>query len=420
MSPQQAQHPTLDPDPGPEWPLNSPHPSPPPSGSGWLEFRSNPRPSSRPATESDQGKVSAMHMQQKAVKCCNQFVVKRVDLDGNGDNELDEADGDDDCSWNDSVVEESEEFKFFLSFFVENQEMRDFYEKNTERGDFYCLVCGGKGEKVGKSYRGCASLLQHARTIWKKKRNGPHRAFGHLICKVLGWDISRLPMIVLKGEPLSHLLVNSGQTEKQGNGSEWIDSDCGVTSMKATLQNFVGGDGKKVLEDLSDDVANMEAKKEGATDCLEMPCKNMSHHQASQKPVDESPSAMVGWPASKPHCSSEASAEELERKKKAHRAYGQVICKVLGWDVDQLPTIVLKGEPLRQSMAKSGILAGEPEINADCGHEGANFPQTETVHGNVSVSASREDSVIHHKSCVRVSCKNSSKGGTVNQTCQGS
>ncbi|KAJ6753857.1 hypothetical protein OIU79_026647 [Salix purpurea] len=155
------------PDPGPEWPLNSPQPSPPPSGSGWLEFRSNPRPSSRPVTESDQGKVSAMHMQQKAVKCCNQFVVKRVDLDGNGDNELDEADGDDD--W--------------------------------------------KGEKAGKSYRGCASLLQHARTIWKKKRNGPHRAFGHLICKVLGWDISRLPMIVLKGEPLSHLLVNSGQTE---------------------------------------------------------------------------------------------------------------------------------------------------------------------------------------------------------------
>lgn len=44
-----------------------------------------------------------------------------------------------------------------------------------------------------------------------------------------------------------------------------------------------------------------------------MPCKNMSHHQASQKPVDESPSTMVGWPASKPHCSSEASAEELER-----------------------------------------------------------------------------------------------------------
>ncbi|KAJ6751989.1 hypothetical protein OIU85_002412 [Salix viminalis] len=260
MSPQQAQHPTLDPTRVQNG-LSTHH-----SHLllhqvlGWFEFRSNPRPSSRPVTESDQGKVSAMHMQQKAVKCCNQFVVKRVDLDGNGDNELDEADGDDDCSWNDSVVEESEEFKFFLSFFVENQEMRDFYEKNTERGDFYCLVCGGKGEKVGKSYRGCASLLQHARTIWKKKRNGPHRAFGHLICKVLGWDISRLPMIVLKGEPLSHLLVNSGRTEVMvANGLILI----------VELPNFIGGDGKKVLEDLSDDVANMEAKKEGATDCLD-------------------------------------------------------------------------------------------------------------------------------------------------------
>jgi hypothetical protein len=173
-------------DTGQEWPVKSPQPSPPPSGSGWLEVKSNPSPSSRTVSELDQGKVAAMHMQQKAVTCCNQFFVKRVDLDGNGDNELEEADGDEDCSGNDSVVEESEEFKFLLSLFVENQEMRDFYEKNTESGNFYCLVCGGIGEKVGKSYRGCAGLVPHARTISKTKRKGAHRAFGHLICKVLG------------------------------------------------------------------------------------------------------------------------------------------------------------------------------------------------------------------------------------------
>jgi hypothetical protein len=45
----------------------------------------------------------------------------------------------------------------------------------------------------------------------------------------------------------------------------------------------------------------------------------------------------------------------------------------------------------------SQILQGEPEINADGVHEGSSSPQTEIVHGNVSVSASREDSVIHHK-----------------------
>ncbi|KAL9403721.1 hypothetical protein Peur_000693 [Populus x canadensis] len=177
-------------DPCQEWLVNSPQPSPPPSRSGWLEVKSNPSPSSRTISELDQGKVAAMHMQQKAVKststylfnkCCNQFFVKRVDLDGNGENELEEADGDEDCSGNDSVVEESEELKFLLSLFL------------------------------------------------------------------------------------------------------------------------------------------------------------------------------------------------------------------------------------------SQILHGEPEINADGVHEGSSSPQTEIVHGNVSVSASREDSVIHHKNCVRESCKNSSSGGIVNQ-----
>ncbi|KAG6790392.1 hypothetical protein POTOM_006545 [Populus tomentosa] len=105
---------------------------------------------------------------------------------GNGDNELQEVNGDEDCLGNDSVIEESEEFKFLLSLLVENQEMRDIYEKNTKSGDFYYLVCGGIGEKVGKLYRGCASLVQHARTISKTKRKGAHKAFGHLICKVLG------------------------------------------------------------------------------------------------------------------------------------------------------------------------------------------------------------------------------------------
>jgi hypothetical protein len=53
----------------------------------------------------------------------------------------------------------------------------------------------------------------------------------------------------------------------------------------------------------------------------------------------------------------------------------------------------------------SQILQGEPEINADGVHEGSSSPQTEIVHGNVSVSTSREDSVIHHKNCIRESCK---------------
>jgi len=39
------------------------------------------------------------------------------------------------------------------------------------------------------------------------------------------------------------------------------------------------------------------------------------------------------------------------KRKRAHRAYAQVICKVVGWDIDQLPAIVLKD--LDSSMAGS-------------------------------------------------------------------
>ncbi|XP_068499578.1 uncharacterized protein [Phaseolus vulgaris] len=46
------------------------------------------------------------------------------------------------------------------------------------------------------------------------------------------------------------------------------------------------------------------------------------------------------------------------KRKRAHRAYAQVICKVVGWDIDQLPAIVLKD--LDSSMAGSKKLLVEP------------------------------------------------------------
>lgn len=45
-----------------------------------------------------------MHMQQKVVKCCHQFFVKRFDLDGNEDNGLDEFDGDEHCYYHDMML----------------------------------------------------------------------------------------------------------------------------------------------------------------------------------------------------------------------------------------------------------------------------------------------------------------------------
>ncbi|KAL5151489.1 hypothetical protein HKD37_13G037857 [Glycine soja] len=47
------------------------------------------------------------------------------------------------------------------------------------------------------------------------------------------------------------------------------------------------------------------------------------------------------------------------RRKRAHRAYAQVICKVVGWDIDQMPAIVLKD--LDSSLAGSRKLFVEPK-----------------------------------------------------------
>ncbi|PPS16644.1 hypothetical protein GOBAR_AA03935 [Gossypium barbadense] len=67
---------------------------------------------------------------------------------------------------------------FFIRIFVNNSELRGYYEENHEKGEFFCLVCGGIGENL-----------------------------------VLGWDIDRLLVILLKGEPLSPILANSSESQ---------------------------------------------------------------------------------------------------------------------------------------------------------------------------------------------------------------
>ncbi|KAI5333009.1 hypothetical protein L3X38_023138 [Prunus dulcis] len=52
------------------------------------------------------------------------------------------------------------------------------------------------------------------------------------------------------------------------------------------------------------------------------------------------------------------------KKKRAHRAFAQVVCRVLGWDFNRLPTIVLKGERLGLSMEKPRQERGETDVNA--------------------------------------------------------
>lgn len=195
------------PDPGPEWPVDPPPPSSPPGSSGWVFEKKSPAETPK-LSDIDESKVATVRLQQNVMNVCNDFFAKRVDSDGEEDDGFFGEDGVE-GSFN---VDESEEFKFFFRLFVENRELRDFYEKKQENGAFYCLVCGSVGKPGGKLFRSCLGLVQHANQILKTKRRRAHRAFGLTVCRVLGWDKTRLPIIVKTGQPLSQSLATLGET----------------------------------------------------------------------------------------------------------------------------------------------------------------------------------------------------------------
>ncbi|XP_043708862.1 uncharacterized protein LOC122658059 [Telopea speciosissima] len=179
-----------------EWPCG---PDPEPcQETGWPELTPKSDQATRPATAEEQAKFTALHLQQKGLKACQDFFSSKVCSDDEEEELMDDD------------VAESEEFKFFLGLFTDDSDLRSYYEKNWESGEFCCLVCGGSGKKVWKRFKNCVALVQHSTAISKTKRRAAHRAFGKTICRVLGWEIHRLPSIVLSLDgPLGHSMVKA-------------------------------------------------------------------------------------------------------------------------------------------------------------------------------------------------------------------
>ncbi|KAA8524004.1 hypothetical protein F0562_010565 [Nyssa sinensis] len=128
-----------------------------------------------------------------------------------------------------------EECEFFFKVFMEDAELRGYHEKNYEGGDFCCLVCSGIGKKVGKRFKHCVALVQHSISMTNTKKKWAHRAYGQVICEVLGWDIRWLPTIILSlGNPLSLSLSKTGETQnssKVTDAKSMEDLEGGVLSM---------------------------------------------------------------------------------------------------------------------------------------------------------------------------------------------
>ncbi|XP_020239167.1 uncharacterized protein LOC109818174 [Cajanus cajan] len=219
------------PDPGPAWPVPvRPDPTPAPS---WAAPKPGPAPPPEAPLEGNE-RLLAMKAQQKACGAFKKFLSSYNDDDDDDDGD-DYDDGDD--GW-----EEFEEF--FEGVFLEDHELRGYYQRSYESGEFCCMVCSAIGKKkAGKRFKDCVGLVQHSMSIMKTLKKQAHRGFGLAVCKVLGWDPDRLPTIVVKGKPLGMEMkpaqaegesqVNNVVNDGDGkDGSQSLESDDKVVPLE--------------------------------------------------------------------------------------------------------------------------------------------------------------------------------------------
>ncbi|KAF5728287.1 hypothetical protein HS088_TW21G00432 [Tripterygium wilfordii] len=302
-------------DKGKEWPVKSPPPQAPLTASGWPEMKSLFGTHNRPALEECSVRPSPAQMQKKIGEACREFFAKSVSSDSEEESDLDEV-GDEDLfnedDDDDVVVEESEEYKFLLDLFVKDSELRVYYERNYENGEFRCLVCCGMRENMNKWYKNCTGLVLHAMNISRTKRRMTHRAFGHVVCRVIGWDIHRLPLFVLNGEPLGRSLLNSG--ESQGGGEGRVDGDKDILN---ACQDNVGSEngnnsglGKEKVNDESMICKNSSRETDGSRlteHLVDNPVRDVAVDKDGAWDgvgSEELLSRGVGWPCKEPTHSS--------------------------------------------------------------------------------------------------------------------
>ncbi|WOL14328.1 hypothetical protein Cni_G23109 [Canna indica] len=194
------------------------NPTPPPvdCGSAWepmTELRgivkppaaAEPRP---PDSAEEQAALDISRALYRAKKASQLYFAEKVKT-GEEEDDLDDHEGDEEGE-EDYDDPRTRAYKFFLGLFEEDDVLREYYEKNHEKGEFTCLACAEFGPRRLRSFRDCNALLQHASSIANTKRRVDHRAFAKAVCKVLGYNSKLLPSLVLdRGDTLGQSLAKT-------------------------------------------------------------------------------------------------------------------------------------------------------------------------------------------------------------------
>eukprot|EP00252_Welwitschia_mirabilis_P021162 TRINITY_DN5349_c0_g1_i1.p1 TRINITY_DN5349_c0_g1~~TRINITY_DN5349_c0_g1_i1.p1 ORF type:complete len:381 (+),score=56.68 TRINITY_DN5349_c0_g1_i1:211-1353(+) len=156
---------------------------------------------------------------QRAVKAFRNFLAEGLEDESFIEEEEDESEdsSDDDDGY---ISKEDRVMKFFVDMFEKDAELRSYYEENCNCGSFECFVCSAIGQKIGKRFPNCDSLIQHALTLLKTKRMASHRGYGKALCAILGWNANRLPNLKSSATPRGCIPtadLKQGASERAGD-----------------------------------------------------------------------------------------------------------------------------------------------------------------------------------------------------------
>ncbi|XP_054813996.1 uncharacterized protein LOC129314545 isoform X2 [Prosopis cineraria] len=445
--------------------------------SGWPPLEPRPTQAARPLSTEERERLEALQVQYKARQACREFLFGSDDSD---DAEDEEEDMDDD--------DEAKEIKeFFSTLFGENNELRSYYEKCWESGEFRCLVCGVADNKnAGKRFHDCVGLVQHSMSISRTKNKRAHRTFGNTVCNVLGWDINRLPTIIIKNEVKpaeaedktnenaadgkdgslsSHILDSEvsveqlGEPVKQDVGvvheaikrvnellvptqasapvvSEWPPLELCPTQVARPLS----AEEKDILATLQVQYKARQACRDflfGSDDSDDGDNNNIDGDEDDMDDDDEAEEIgeffkkLFGennelrnyykkcWESGEFRCLVCGVADNKNagkrfrdcvglvqhsmlisrtKNKRAHRVFGNAVCNVLGWDINRLPTIVIKDK------VKPAEAEGKTNENAGDGKDGSSSDkQDDKVSTEQLGEPVRQDVKVVHETVKQVS-----------------
>ncbi|CAN8233822.1 unnamed protein product [Cochlearia groenlandica] len=331
------------PDSGREWPVNEPVRSPS-TRSGWSE--STPCKKARHVTEEEKARFALNTLQRDIHRACREFFSRKSGEEDNG---------------SDSDEEDSSSSKEFLSrIFEDKEKLKEHYVKNKESGEFWCLVCGGTGEKSCRKFKSCLALVQHSLNIGKTDLKTQHRALAHVVCNVLGWDVNN-PVI-------------SSQKESQTLGVEAVVESATVVppldtkkpqvmkvedhAKTAVLQ--MQKDASEALKDIiakdSDDSADedLPVEVELMSRVFSENVELKSYYEGNYEGGDFACLVCCAATDKKmvkifKHCHGivKHCVNTPKMKLRAHKAYARFVCQLFGWEFGRLPSRIVKcGAPL--------------------------------------------------------------------------